>query len=119
MSVDLSKQYNYKLRHKVTGSFYSNSRKATWKRASAIMDILRGKWGYIDNPEDYEVVLIPLENAIEISTAEFMDYHIEAERQKDLIKTEKREQQLKEKEKREEQEEIAQLQMLKRKYPYA
>lgn len=76
-NVDLSKKYNFKIRHKETGKFITgNKSKSTWMRPSAVCDRLKGETGYRIPPiEKLEVVLFPLEDPLTVDAEEFLDYH--------------------------------------------
>lgn len=121
MELDLTKKYNYKLRNVKTGKFYSNGKKATWARAYAIIDILKGGSYYPNrlNKDEWEVVLIPLENPLVISSEDFIEYYREEDEKKLLKKkeAEEREQERRKKERENEEKEL--LRKLKSKYPNA
>jgi len=121
MEIDLRKKYNYKLRNKKTGHFFSNSRKATWQRAHAIIDILINKHNYTpsfkNKIDEWEIVLIPLENPLVISATDFLDFYKEEEEVKEENRKQKKidqENRIKEIQK---QREIDILKSLQRKYP--
>ena len=89
MELDLNKKYNYKLRNLKTGKFYSNGKKATWARAYAIIDLFKGRGYRTLNRNEWEVVLIPLENPLSISSEDFIELYREEDEQKALKKQDK------------------------------
>lgn len=118
MEIDLNKKYNYKLRNIKTGKFYSNGKKATWARAYAIIDLLKGG-GYYRNLKrsEWEVVLIPLENPLVISSEDFIEYYREEDEKKALKKKMREEKEQERRRKQRENEEKEILRQLKNKYP--
>lgn len=122
--INLNKKFNYKVRNKSTGEFAStNNGKATWQRASAVLDILKGKTGYNNitkqTQPNWEVVLFTLDDPLTMSSADFLEHYREAEE----AKLEKRRQ--KERDRQEQIElyhkerELETLRNLKQKYPNA
>jgi hypothetical protein len=122
--IDLSRKFNYKVRNKETGSFASTGRsKATWQRASAVLDILKGKTGYnninANNVDNWEVVLFPLEDSLTMSSADFLEYYKDAENEK-IRKRQQKELERQEKIKQYQiEKELEVLRALKQKYPNA
>lgn len=101
MEIDLDKKYNYKLRNKKTGKFYSNGRKATWARPLAVVDLLKGQTGWQAlKAKEWEVVLFPLEEPLVVDSADFLGHYeqriadkkakIEERKVKEAIKTKER-----------------------------
>lgn len=118
MEIDLSLKYNYKLRHKVTGKYYSSGRTATWARPSAIINHLMGNRGWRDiNPNEYEVVLFPLESPLSMDATEFIEHYAEENRQKVLRKQREQEERYAREEQRKREDEIRVLKVLQQKYP--
>jgi len=118
MEIDLNKKYNYKLRNIKTGKFFSNGKKATWARAYAIIDLFKkggGRQGL--NRNEWEVVLIPLENPLSISSEDFIEYYREEDEKKELKKQDKEDKLQEQRKKMRENEEKELLKQLKNKYP--
>lgn len=85
----MSENFNYKIRNKVTGKFFSSSTKATWRRKNAVIDFLSRIKKNNGNIEDIEVLIFPIENAVIKSANDFLDEnHDEIESKK--IKKEER-----------------------------
>jgi hypothetical protein len=118
MEIDLTKKYNYKLRNLKTGKFYSNGKKSTWARPSAVIQALTGKTGWRSlKAKEWEVVLIPLEDPLVISSDEFINFYKEKDDEKKRKKEEAEQRRREAVKKQKEREEIALLKMLKKKYP--
>jgi hypothetical protein len=117
MEIDLTKKYNYKLRNLKTGKFYSNGKKATWARAYAIIDLFKGRGYRALNRNEWEVVLIPLENPLVISSIDFIEYYREEDEKKALKKKRKEEKRQEQWKKQRENEEKQLLKQLQNKYP--
>jgi hypothetical protein len=119
MEIDLNKKYNYKLRNIKTGKFFSNGKKATWARAYAIIDLFKKGRGYYRNlnKDEWEVVLIPLENPLVITSEDFIEYYREEDEKKALKKKQAEEKRQEQRKKQRENEEKEILRQLKNKYP--
>jgi len=61
-------QFEYKIRIKSTGKYYSRNRKSSWRQKGALASVLQDLLKTVD----LEIAIFPLSNPTTISTSEFL-----------------------------------------------
>ena len=91
----MATKFNYKIRNKKTGKFYSTGRKSTWQQKQAVINFVeklkKEERGYVKNEfGDIEVLIFPLEDAIVVSANDFIEQN-KAELDEKKVKREEKE----------------------------